>query len=205
MVSLYHRGRGRHDHYGPRIAARTAIASVGARGSNLPVDPRPARSACGDPSCFGPSVKYTDGGSESSRHRHPDATMLNLFLVVVALARGGDRAFSGRLSSSMNWKATVTPLASIMGSGFLVSAPLLAGIVGTDRPGDRPPVTHRAGRRMLRLRDLLPGTAGGLRSESRRPSGPDSRRGHHQRAAAGHRRSAASSARRWPTTKGRAD
>ena len=30
----------------------------------------------------------------------------------------------------MNWRATVTPLASIMGSGFLVSAPLLAGVAG---------------------------------------------------------------------------
>jgi hypothetical protein len=35
------------------------------------------------------------------------------------------------LSGSSSWKATVTPLASIMGSGFLVSAPLLAGIVGS--------------------------------------------------------------------------
>lgn len=38
--------------------------------------------------------------------------------------------FSRRLGRSKNWRATVTPLASIMGSGFLVSAPLLAGIVG---------------------------------------------------------------------------
>jgi hypothetical protein len=49
---------------------------------------------------------------------------------VVALALGGYLAFSRRLAVSLNWKATVTPLASIMGSGFLVSAPLLAGIVG---------------------------------------------------------------------------
>jgi hypothetical protein len=39
-------------------------------------------------------------------------------------------ARSKRLAGSSSWKATVTPLASIMGSGFLVSAPLLAGIVG---------------------------------------------------------------------------
>ncbi len=43
---------------------------------------------------------------------------------------GGFLAFSPRLTKSSNWQATVTPLASIMGSGFLVSAPLLAGIVG---------------------------------------------------------------------------
>jgi hypothetical protein len=42
----------------------------------------------------------------------------------------GYLALSKRLAGSTNWKATVTPLASIMGSGFLVSAPLLAGIVG---------------------------------------------------------------------------
>jgi len=56
--------------------------------------------------------------------------MLNLIIIVVALAVGGYLAFSRRLAVSSNWKATVTPLASIMGSGFLVSAPLLAGIVG---------------------------------------------------------------------------
>jgi len=56
--------------------------------------------------------------------------MMNLTIVVVALALGGYLVFSRRLAASKSWKATVTPLASIMGSGFLVSAPLLAGIVG---------------------------------------------------------------------------
>jgi hypothetical protein len=56
--------------------------------------------------------------------------VLNLIIIVTALALGGYLAFSKRLSGSKNWKATVTPLASIMGSGFLVSAPLLAGVVG---------------------------------------------------------------------------
>ena len=56
--------------------------------------------------------------------------MLNLIIIATALALGGYLAFSRRLAVSSNWKATVTPLASIMGSGFLVSAPLLAGIVG---------------------------------------------------------------------------
>jgi len=56
--------------------------------------------------------------------------MLNVAVVFIALALGGYLAFSKRLAGSSNWKATVTPLASIMGSGFLVSAPLLAGIVG---------------------------------------------------------------------------
>lgn len=56
--------------------------------------------------------------------------MLNLIIIITALAVGGYLAFSKRLSTSKGWKATVTPLASIMGSGFLVSAPLLGGIVG---------------------------------------------------------------------------
>ncbi len=56
--------------------------------------------------------------------------MLSALIVAVALALGAYLALSKRLAGSARWKATVTPLASIMGSGFLVSAPLLAGIVG---------------------------------------------------------------------------
>ena len=57
--------------------------------------------------------------------------MLNIVIIIVALLLAGYLALSKRLSASSGWKATVTPLASIMGSGFLVSAPLLAGIVGS--------------------------------------------------------------------------
>ena len=56
--------------------------------------------------------------------------MLNAVIIVVALLLALYLALSKRLAASSDWKATVTPLASIMGSGFLVSAPLLAGIVG---------------------------------------------------------------------------
>ena len=56
--------------------------------------------------------------------------MLNVIIIIVAVVLALYLALSKRLSASSNWKATVTPLASIMGSGFLVSAPLLAGIVG---------------------------------------------------------------------------
>lgn len=56
--------------------------------------------------------------------------MLSVIIVGVALLLGGYLAFSPRLAASSRWKATVTPLASIMGSGFLVSAPLLGGSVG---------------------------------------------------------------------------
>ncbi len=56
--------------------------------------------------------------------------MLSAFIIVVGLVLAGYLLFSKRLASSSGWKATVIPLASIMGSGFLVSAPLLAGVVG---------------------------------------------------------------------------
>ncbi|TWT85967.1 hypothetical protein Pla123a_07750 [Posidoniimonas polymericola] len=56
--------------------------------------------------------------------------LLNTAIVVAAIVLAGYLAFSKRLAGSATWKATVTPLASIMGSGFLVSAPLLAGVVG---------------------------------------------------------------------------
>ncbi|MDE0094485.1 MAG: hypothetical protein OXO49_08310 [Gammaproteobacteria bacterium] len=39
-----------------------------------------------------------------------------------------------RLRKSEVWQATLTPLSSIIGSGFLVMAPLLAGIVGLNAP-----------------------------------------------------------------------
>ena len=55
---------------------------------------------------------------------------MNVVVIAVAGVTVAFLAFSPRLSKSSKWQATVTPLASIMGSGFLVSAPLLAGIVG---------------------------------------------------------------------------
>ena len=57
--------------------------------------------------------------------------MISAIIITIAVVLGGYLAFSKRLAGSSNWKATVTPLASIMGSGFLVSAPLLAGVVGS--------------------------------------------------------------------------
>lgn len=56
--------------------------------------------------------------------------MLNIVIIAVALGLSAWFAFSPRLRNSSGWQATVTPLASIMGSGFLISAPLLAGLVG---------------------------------------------------------------------------
>jgi hypothetical protein len=56
--------------------------------------------------------------------------LISGLILLVAVVTSAYLAFSKRLESSSNWKATVTPLASIMGSGFLISAPLLAGVVG---------------------------------------------------------------------------
>ncbi len=56
--------------------------------------------------------------------------IFSVLIIVVALMLASFLTFSRRLRGSSDWNATVTPLASIMGSGFLVSAPLLAGVVG---------------------------------------------------------------------------
>lgn len=56
---------------------------------------------------------------------------LNIFIIAVTLMVAAYLAFSRRLQQSASWNATVTPLASIMGSGFLISAPLLGGLVGS--------------------------------------------------------------------------
>lgn len=56
--------------------------------------------------------------------------MLNFYIIAIALVITLFLAFSRKLAHSESWKATVTPLASIMGSGFLVVAPLLAESVG---------------------------------------------------------------------------
>ena len=56
--------------------------------------------------------------------------MLNLIIMAIALLGASYLTFSRKLANSSNWQATLTPLASIIGSGFLVSAPLLSGAVG---------------------------------------------------------------------------
>lgn len=55
-------------------------------------------------------------------------------VLVIAVATAAVLAFTPKIRSSRAWLATVTPLSSIMGSGFLVCAPLLAGEVGIYAP-----------------------------------------------------------------------
>ncbi len=57
-------------------------------------------------------------------------TATNIVLVVVSLL-GLGIFFHPRLTKAPLWRATVTPLASIIGSGFLVAGPILAHAAGT--------------------------------------------------------------------------
>ena len=59
--------------------------------------------------------------------------MLNIMLVVIA-ASVLLFMFQPRFTKSRSWQATLTPLSSIIGSGFLIIAPLLASVVGTYSP-----------------------------------------------------------------------
>jgi len=59
--------------------------------------------------------------------------MLNIILVVIA-ASMLLFMFHSRLTKSASWQATLTPLSSIIGSGFLIIAPLLASVVGAYSP-----------------------------------------------------------------------
>lgn len=55
---------------------------------------------------------------------------MSVLIIACALLVGAFLAFSTRLRASTRWRAMLAPLASIMGSGFLVSGPLLGGLVG---------------------------------------------------------------------------
>lgn len=59
---------------------------------------------------------------------------MSIVVVLTAIAVAALLAFLPALRSSRAWSATVTPLASIMGSGFLVSAPLVGAVVGVWAP-----------------------------------------------------------------------
>ena len=59
--------------------------------------------------------------------------MLNIILVVIA-ASVLLFMYQPRFTKSRSWHATLTPLSSIIGSGFLIIAPLLASVVGTYSP-----------------------------------------------------------------------
>lgn len=59
--------------------------------------------------------------------------MLNIMLVLI-VAGMLLFLFSPHLTKSKSWRATLTPLSSIIGSGFLIIAPLLASVVGLLSP-----------------------------------------------------------------------
>jgi len=59
--------------------------------------------------------------------------MLNIVLVIIAVIVLL-LMYQPRLTKSKSWHATLTPLSSIIGSGFLIIAPLLASVVGEYSP-----------------------------------------------------------------------
>lgn len=59
---------------------------------------------------------------------------MSAFIIATAALVAALLAFTPKVRASRAWKATVTPLSSIMGSGFLVSAPLVAAAVGVWAP-----------------------------------------------------------------------
>ena len=59
--------------------------------------------------------------------------MLNIMLVIIA-ASVLLFMFTPRFTKSRSWQATLTPLSSIIGSGFLIIAPLLASVIGIYSP-----------------------------------------------------------------------
>ncbi|WP_455235356.1 hypothetical protein [Thiogranum longum] len=61
------------------------------------------------------------------------AGMLNIILVGIA-ASVLLFMYRPRMTGSRSWQATLTPLSSIIGSGFLIIAPLLASVVGVYSP-----------------------------------------------------------------------
>ena len=63
----------------------------------------------------------------------PSSLAFNSLLLVSCLALGFVLMRSRLLKSEL-WQATLTPLSSIIGSGFLIMAPLLASIVGIRSP-----------------------------------------------------------------------
>ena len=59
---------------------------------------------------------------------------LNSIVVIAVATVALIGLFLPRVVGSTKWRATVTPLASIIGSGFLILAPLLAAPMAIGRP-----------------------------------------------------------------------
>lgn len=59
--------------------------------------------------------------------------MINLLIIIVSLLAGGILLYP-RLAKAQFWRAAVTPLASIIGSGFLVLGPILDASFGALAP-----------------------------------------------------------------------
>ena len=60
--------------------------------------------------------------------------MLTNLIVLVVIVLAGLVLASHKVSTSQSWRATITPLASIIGSGFLVLGPILQSAYGSWSP-----------------------------------------------------------------------
>lgn len=93
---------------------------------------------------YGPRLQSTELRGVNNPHTHGRASLSNPsyhrskagsalienLVVLASLIVAAAVFLSPRLTASPVWRATVTPLASIIGSGFLVSLPLFAGALG---------------------------------------------------------------------------
>jgi hypothetical protein len=59
--------------------------------------------------------------------------MLNYLIILVALATGALLLYP-KVANALLWRASITPLASIIGSGFLVLGPILVASFGQYAP-----------------------------------------------------------------------
>jgi hypothetical protein len=59
--------------------------------------------------------------------------MLNYLIILVALATGALLLYL-KVANALLWRAAITPLASIIGSGFLVLGPILVASFGQYAP-----------------------------------------------------------------------
>jgi hypothetical protein len=59
--------------------------------------------------------------------------MLNYLIIMVALATGALLLYP-KVANNLLWRASITPLASIIGSGFLVLGPILVASFGQYAP-----------------------------------------------------------------------
>ncbi|MCB9730027.1 MAG: hypothetical protein H6744_10165 [Deltaproteobacteria bacterium] len=112
--------------------------------------------------------------------------MVSAAIIIGALLVAALLALTPRIRRSSAWKATVTPLSSIMGSGFLVSAPLVAAEAGLYAPlamaGLLVVAFAIGGMIRFNIRYAEPEAEGGGEPSDAGSDAHRAHRGHHQRS-----------------------